>query len=129
MPVVSTYDLPDAAGAYRVGLMAVEPDRPTSGIVRVLLHPEDPVTLRVENALVGQLGDGSAGGEVGIQRQPGVRPLRSLGQLLLDERPDSRIARLDERRGEGPVVAYELLSYLEDVHPLSRQGPCTPTTL
>src|SRR5688500_19980925 len=93
-----------------IALVAMEGDRRRTGIRRVLLDAEDAGALGMEQSFVDEFLRRAATGEVGVQRQPGVRPLRTGFELSLEEVPDSLVSRLDERSREAAVVANQLLT-------------------
>jgi hypothetical protein len=100
----------------RLALVTVQRQRRRPGIVAVGLHPEDPLTLRIQQTLANELGHRSAAGEARVQAQPRVRPLRPLGQLPVHVLTDPVVTDLHEAGGERPIVSDQLLMDLEHVH-------------
>ena len=60
----------------------------------MLLRPEDALALAVQQALTDQGGDGAAGGETRVERNPRVGPLASSRKFLLDVRLHPPVANV-----------------------------------
>jgi len=70
----------------------------------------------MQHPLLDEVRDRTAGRERRVQADPGVRPLHTFGELLVDEVPDALVAHLNEARCEQSVIRDDLLVDLEDVH-------------
>src|SRR6478609_2228123 len=101
--------------------MLVERDDVALGAVLVL-DAEDPLAFGVEQTLLDEFVDATAGGEGGVQGEPGVGPLGSAGALLFHALADATVADVDEAEGELAVIADQAPVDLEGVHlsPLPR---------
>lgn len=66
--------------------MAVQGDRPAACVRLVTLGSEDLGALRVQvqQAFADEIVDRTARGEGGVQPEPGLRPLFTLGEFSLD---------------------------------------------
>ena len=98
----------------RFTLMLVQPEHRAAGVV--VLEPEDPLALRLKQPFGYQVGDRTAGGEVRIKRQPGVRPLVPTGHPLGDMLTDALVVDVDETTGELPVVVDQPVTNPENIH-------------
>ena len=71
-------------GLDGLALVAVQRQRAAARVILVGLDPEDALALRVEQTIGHELGNAAAGFEARIQAEPGVGPLTTLGQFLVD---------------------------------------------
>ena len=82
----------------RLALVPVQHDRVAAGVLWVGLAAEDPLRLRVQQAVSNQLRYRPARREGRVQPHPRVGPLHALVELLVDERLDALVADLHEAR-------------------------------
>ncbi len=105
-------------GVDRVALVLVQPEGTAVADRAVLRLPrlEDAGTLRVQHLLLGELDHGAAALEERVERQPGVRPLGLVIEVLRDVRLDVLIADDGAALREGAVVTDKRLVDVEDIH-------------
>lgn len=96
--------------------MLVQDQSLRARVREVVLAAEDPLALRVQQALADEFRDGAAGRKGWVEADPRVGPLRTGIELLLNVGSDPTVSGLDETRGEGAVVSDHLVVQGKDVH-------------